>query len=83
MIGVPPSDAPDDYILDIHKTSMKAAITSADKTAISKALILLGRYRKNDVMRQLGESGQTTLSVDEAYAALSAPRDAVDDGLIM
>lgn len=34
-------------------------------------------------MKRLGGSGQTFLSFDEAYRALSAPRDSIDDGLIM
>jgi ubiquitin carboxyl-terminal hydrolase 25/28 len=34
-------------------------------------------------MRLMGERGQTVMSVDDAYNALGAPRDAVDDGLIM
>ncbi len=34
-------------------------------------------------MKRLGGSGQTFLSVDEAYRALSAPKESIDDGLIM
>lgn len=34
-------------------------------------------------MINLGRSGKTDMSVDDAYSALSAPKESIDDGLIM
>jgi ubiquitin carboxyl-terminal hydrolase 25/28 len=50
---------------------------------MGQALELIGRERNNAMMRRLGGSGGSLLSLEEAYAALSAPADSIDDGLIM
>lgn len=81
-LSVEAEDAPDDYILDLHKKAMTASSTS-EKPEISRALVLIGKSRNSELMQKLGHSGQTILSVDDAYQALSAPRDSIDDGLIM
>lgn len=80
---VPPESAPDSHIFELHKKAMQAAPNQSERNDLSAALTLLGRERESDEMRKMGESGQTIMSVDDAYAALSAPRNAVDDGLIM
>lgn len=82
-IGVEPEDAPDEYILNQHRTATQAASTQADKAECARALTLIGRARGSETMIRLGESGQTVMSVSEAYAALSCPQDAVDDGIVM
>lgn len=82
-IGIDASEAPDSYILDLHKTAIQATTTAAQRSELAQALTLLGRERDSEVMKRLGGSGQTFLSVDEAYAALSAPKQSIDDGLIM
>ncbi|WWC61766.1 uncharacterized protein I303_104351 [Kwoniella dejecticola CBS 10117] len=78
-----PSEAPDDHILDLHKKAVQSSSTSQEKQDLSKALIILGRERGSELMKTLGENGQTLMSVQEAYSALSCPEDAVDDGLLM
>ncbi|KAK8864283.1 hypothetical protein IAR55_001529 [Kwoniella newhampshirensis] len=83
VIGVDAPEAPDDYVLDLHKRAVQTATSTQEKQDLARALVLLGRERNSDLMKRLGGSGQALISVDEAYAALSAPRDAVDDGLIM
>ena len=83
LIGVEPEDAPEDYILNLHKTAMQSASAGWERNEICSALELIGRDRESKTMLRLAKSGHTFLSVDEAYAALSAPRDCIDDGLIM
>jgi ubiquitin carboxyl-terminal hydrolase 25/28 len=83
LIGVEAAEAPESYILDLHKKAVQASSSPAERPEIAQALTLIGRERNSEVMRRLGRSGQTHLSVDEAYAALSAPRNSIDDGLIM
>ncbi|WVF71581.1 hypothetical protein IAT40_006389 [Kwoniella sp. CBS 6097] len=83
MITVHAQEAPEEYILDMHKKAMQAATSPHERSELSRALILIGRERGSEVMKRLGESGQTLMSVEEAYAALSCPMDAVDDGLLM
>ncbi|WWC70309.1 uncharacterized protein I206_104259 [Kwoniella pini CBS 10737] len=78
-----PSEAPDDHILDLHKKAVQSTSTSQEKQDLSKALVIIGRERDSDLMKTLGENGQTLMSVQEAYSALSCPEDAVDDGLLM
>lgn len=76
-------DAPDEEILRMHRVAVQSALDSKDKAFMCLALDLIGRHRKNHDMRRLGGSGQSLMSVEEAYAALSAPADSIDDGLIM
>jgi ubiquitin carboxyl-terminal hydrolase 25/28 len=83
LIGVDAEDAPEDYILSVHKSAMGNTTSAAERQRLSEALVLIGKARGSATMQRLGEGGQTSLSVDEAYAALSAPRDSIDDGLIM
>lgn len=78
-----PTEAPDTYIYDLHKSAMKSATSPAERLEISEALKLIGRARKSEAMQKMAENGQTMLSVAEAYAALSAPNDSIDEGLIM
>ncbi|WRT66247.1 uncharacterized protein IL334_003200 [Kwoniella shivajii] len=78
-----PHEAPDSHILDLHKKAIQAATTSNAKQDIARALIIIGKERNSDIMRQLGETGQTLMSVQEAYSALNCPEDAIDDGLLM
>lgn len=67
----------------MHREALQGAHDPAQRTALGQALQIVGRHRKNSAMQRLGSSGQSIMSVDEAYAALSAPRESVDDGLIM
>ncbi|ORY34116.1 hypothetical protein BCR39DRAFT_518545 [Naematelia encephala] len=82
-ISVEPHESPDDYILDMHKNAMQATTSQAERGEVSRALALIGQHRHSQALIKMGESGRTAISVDEAYSALSAPRDAVDDGLIL
>jgi ubiquitin carboxyl-terminal hydrolase 25/28 len=82
-ISVEPKEAPDSEILRMHQVAMKSCTNPADRAEISQAIELIGRHRKNSEMQRLGRSGKTILTVEEAYEALSAPQDAVDDGLIL
>ena len=81
-ITVEPEEAPDHHILELHKTAAQGASASY-RRELSQALLLIGRERQSESMQQLGQSGETFLSVDDAYAALSAPKESIDDGLIM
>lgn len=83
QICVSPEEAPDKHIYELHKKATLAASDQIERNGLSEALALIGRHRGSDEMRKMGETGQTLMSVDEAYASLSAPRNAVDDGLIM
>jgi ubiquitin carboxyl-terminal hydrolase 25/28 len=82
-ISVEPQEAPEDYILELHKNKTRAATSASERSALSQALTLIGRDRNSDVMIRLGENGQSFLSVNEAFSELSAPLDSVDEGLIM
>lgn len=82
-IFVEAEEAPDDEILRMHRVAVQSVSDPADKTAMDQALELIGRNRMNGTMRRLGKSGQSLMSLEEAYAALSAPPDSIDDGLIM
>ncbi|WWC89454.1 uncharacterized protein L201_004378 [Kwoniella dendrophila CBS 6074] len=78
-----PSEAPDSHIFDLHKKAVQSSSSASERQNLSNALLLIGRERGSDVMKQLGESGQTLMSVQEAYSALNCPEDAIDDGLLM
>ncbi|KAK4683835.1 hypothetical protein P7C73_g6382, partial [Tremellales sp. Uapishka_1] len=82
-IGVDAAEVPQDYLLTLHKAAFQAATKAEERSAIAEALVLVGKSRKDELMIKLGSSGQIMLSVDEAYSALSAPKDSIDDGLIM
>jgi len=82
-IGIPPEDAPADYILDLHKRTFQAAVDQHERVNISNALAIIGKEREDRVMVRLARWGETFLSVDDAYAALGAPRESTDEGLIM
>jgi ubiquitin carboxyl-terminal hydrolase 25/28 len=82
-ITVEPDEAPDDHILDLHKQATQKATNAAERAEIARALVVIGRSRNKEELIKLGRSGQTFLSVDDAYAALSAPKDSIDEGLIM
>ena len=82
-MAIEPHEAPDDYILRLHKSAVQAANTASERSDLAAALKLIGRHRGSSEMEGLGSAGKTFMSVDDAYAALSAPRDCIDDGLIM
>lgn len=82
-ISVEPQEAPEHYVLDQHKSAMKAATTPGRRQDISNALKIIAKDRNSSVMMTLAENGQTMLTPEEAYAALSAPQDSIDEGLIM
>ena len=82
-IFVEAHEAPDDEILRMHRVAVQSVSDPYEKTLMGLALDLIGRHRKNNQMRRLGASGKSLMSVEEAYAALSAPSDSIDDGLIM
>jgi ubiquitin carboxyl-terminal hydrolase 25/28 len=82
-ISVPPEDAPDSHIYDMHKKATLAAASHAERTGLGAALATIGRHRDVYEMRRMGEAGQTLMSVDEAYCSLNAPKEALDEGLIM
>lgn len=82
-IVVEADEAPDDEILRMHRVAVQSVSDPDEKATMGFALDLIGRHRKNDQMRRLGGSGKSLMSVEEAYAALSAPSDSIDDGLIM
>lgn len=82
-ISVEPNEAPDSEILRMHQIAMKSCTNPTDRAEISQAIELIGRHRRNSEMQRLGRSGQSVLTVNEAYEALNAPQDAVDDGLIL
>jgi ubiquitin carboxyl-terminal hydrolase 25/28 len=82
-IFVEAHEAPDEEILRMHRVAVQSVSDPHEKILIGLALDLIGRHRKNAQMRRLGASGKSMMSVEEAYAALSAPSDSIDDGLIM
>jgi ubiquitin carboxyl-terminal hydrolase 25/28 len=82
-IYVDAHEAPDEEILRMHRVAVQSVSNPADKAEMAQALEIIGKHRKNHTMRRLGGSGQSLMSVEEAYAALSAPADSIDDGLIM
>ncbi|ODO08058.1 hypothetical protein I350_03641 [Cryptococcus amylolentus CBS 6273] len=82
-ICVAPHEAPNDYILDMHKKAIRACTSPSARQDVNDALAKIGKARESFMLQCMAEKGQTTVSVQEAYEALSAPRDAVDDGLIM
>jgi ubiquitin carboxyl-terminal hydrolase 25/28 len=82
-IFVEAHEAPDDEILRMHRIAVQSCTNPSDKAEMGQALELIGRERNNAMMRRLGGSGGSLLSLEEAYAALSAPADSIDDGLIM
>lgn len=67
----------------MHREASQKAANHQDRQEISLALAVIGKHRKNAMMVRFAESGQSLMTVDEAYAALSAPKDSIDDGLIM
>ena len=67
----------------MHRVAVQSTSDQNEKSMMGQALDLIGRHRKNEQMRRLGGSGKSLMSVEEAYAALSAPSDSIDDGLIM
>lgn len=67
----------------MHREATQKAGNQQEIKEISSALAVIGKHRKNAMMVRFGESGQSLMTVDEAYAALSAPKDSIDDGLIM
>ena len=83
VICVDADEAPDDEILKMHRQASQQASTQQEKQELSTALATIGKHRKNAMMVRFGESGKSLMTVDEAYAALSAPKDSIDDGLIM
>jgi ubiquitin carboxyl-terminal hydrolase 25/28 len=83
LICVSPQESPDEYILTMHKQAMKNAKSPADRSAVSEAITIIGTSRNNEVMKEYGRTGQTMITVEDAYQALSAPMESVDDGLIM
>lgn len=82
-IGVDGVDAPQDYILKMHKEAVQAANSGVQRSDLAEALKLIGKDRDDALMMRLARSGDTFLSVEDAYQALSAPQDCIDDGLIM
>lgn len=82
-ITVEADEAPDDEILKMHRDSTQRAGNPSERAEVSQALKMIGIHRKNSMMERLGGTGQSIMSVDEAFSALSAPRDSIDDGLIM
>lgn len=82
-ITVEADEAPPDEILKMHREANQRATNPSERAEVSQALKLIGKHRKDSMMERLGGSGQTVMSVDEAFSALSAPRDSIDDGLIM
>jgi ubiquitin carboxyl-terminal hydrolase 25/28 len=82
-IFVEAHEAPDEEILRMHRVAVQSTTDPSEKAMMGQALDLIGRHRSNQTMRRLGGSGQSLMSVEEAYAALSAPSDSIDDGLIM
>ena len=83
LIGVDAAEAPESYILELHKKAVQVSKDATERADIARALVIIGRERNSDVMKRLGSSGKTYLSLDEAFAALSAPKKSIDDGLIM
>jgi ubiquitin carboxyl-terminal hydrolase 25 len=83
LIGIDTHEAPDSYILELHKSAVQTCASSDAKTQIFEALKLIGRHRGSKEISDLANSGKTMMTVAEAYEALSCPMDAVDDGLIM
>lgn len=67
----------------MHREATQKASNQQERQELSSALATIGKHRKNGMMVRFGESGQSLMSVDEAYAALSAPKDSIDDGLIL
>ena len=83
-IGVEAADAPDSYILTRHRDAIHAASRDpAERSAIHRALQIIGLERKSEQLQEFGKEGKIFMSVDDAYAELSAPKDSIDDGLIM
>jgi ubiquitin carboxyl-terminal hydrolase 25/28 len=82
-IGIEPENAPDDFIFKLHKEAQNAATTSDERRLVNKALLVIGKERENALMIRLGKEGQSFVSVEDAYAALGAPREATDEGLLM
>jgi len=82
-IGIEAEDAPDDFIFKLHKDAQNAAATADDRRLVNKALLVIGKERESALMVRLGKEGQSFVSLEDAYAALGAPREATDEGLLM
>lgn len=82
-LGVEACDAPEYYILDLHKKAVLAADGPDRRAELGRALAIIGTDKGSTHMINLGRSGKTDMSVDDAYSALSAPKESIDDGLIM
>lgn len=82
-IGVPPEEAPGEYILDLHRKKVQAAASSYGRAELSKALLIIGKERDDAMMVRLAKENKTFVSVQDAYAAFGAPGDCTDEGLVM
>jgi ubiquitin carboxyl-terminal hydrolase 25/28 len=67
----------------MHKRAVAASMTSYERSSLSKALLVIGKDREDLTMIRLARENKTFVSVDDAYAALGAPRDCTDEGLIL
>ncbi|OCF60484.1 hypothetical protein L486_00117 [Kwoniella mangroviensis CBS 10435] len=82
-IFVPCEEAPESHILELHKQAVQSASSAQEKQNLSRALVIIGRHRKSELMKNMGENGETLMTVQDAYSALNCPEDAIDDGLLM
>jgi hypothetical protein len=67
LICVSPQESPDEYILTMHKQAMKNAKSPADRSAVSEAITIIGTSRNNEIMKEYGRTGQTMITVEDAY----------------
>ena len=82
FIMIEPQEAPDEYILGLHRTAVHASSSPSERAGMHQALLLIGRSRKSTLLQDMAESGQTLLTVDDAYQALGVNRETPDDMII-
>ncbi|WVQ82427.1 hypothetical protein IAT38_004555 [Cryptococcus sp. DSM 104549] len=83
LVCITAEEAPASQILKMHKEAIDKASSASERSALSKALVVIGKQRRDQEMIKMGETETAMMSVKEAYEALSAPMDAVDEGVLM
>lgn len=75
-----PEDLPADYILTMHCQAMdRASEGTGTRSDISHALYLIGKERHDEYMMELGRTGASHLSLDQAYKEFNLSRDSEID----
>ncbi|KAL1413629.1 ubiquitin-specific protease ubp2 [Vanrija albida] len=82
-IMVEREEMPVEHLLDLHRSAMSSA-SDSKRAEISRALFIIGKDRRNDMMVELGKSGGSYLSLDQAYREFNLSRDTpIDDEMLI